>query len=243
MTDGERLSLALRMGDSALVLGHRLSELSGHAPVLEEELATANVALDLVGQADLWLRLAATLLDDGRDADALAYLRDGPQFRNLLLVEQPNGDYGHTLMRQFLFDCWHFYFLAELESGADAACAEIAAKGAKEVRYHLERSSDWVIRLGDGTDESRVRMLTAVERLWPYTAEMFDLSAMFPAAAERVSQNWRASVAAVFAEATLDVPEAGWAQRGGLDGRHTEHLGRMLAEMQFLQRAYPGAQW
>lgn len=238
-----QIQFALRMGDSALVLGHRLSELSGHAPVLEEELATANVALDLVGQADLWLSLAARLLNDGRDADALAYLRDGPQFRNLLLVEQPNGDYGHTLMRQFLFDCWHYHFLTALVDGEDQASAEIAAKALKEVRYHVERSSDWVIRLGDGTDESRARMVSAVERLWPYTGEMFDLSASVGVLADAVPAQWHHGVTAVFGEATLEVPEAVWVQRGGLDGRHTEHLGRMLAEMQFLQRAYPGARW
>ena len=245
------VELALRMGDSCLVLGHRDSEWCGHAPALEEDIALANTALDLIGQTQLWLGLAAEAEGRGRTADDLAYLRDVPDFRNLLLVEQPNGDFGRTLMRQFLFDSWHLPMLRALASSSDARVAEIAEKAAKEAAYHLERSMDLVIRLGDGTDESHARMQAALDLLWPYAGEMFvgDAADAAIAAAglapapESLKPAWRAYVEGVLSDATLAMPQNDYAQRGGRSGRHSEHLGYILAEMQFLQRAYPGARW
>ncbi len=241
----------LRLGDNCLILGHRLSEWCGHGPVLEEDLALANVALDLIGQAKLWLSLAGEVEGKGRDADKLAYLRDARAFRNLLLVEQKNGDFGVTMARQFLFDAWHYLHLSEQRSSKDPRIAEIAEKSAKEVAYHLERSGDWVVRLGDGTEESRRRVQKAIDILWPYTGEMFETDEVDRALLEtgvapdleRLQGPWLEHVGAVLEEATLERPKPGWMQRGGKRGLHSEHLGYLLAEMQFLQRAYPGASW
>lgn len=241
----------LRAGDDALVLGHRISEWCGHAPALEEDVALANVALDLVGQTQMWLGYAAEVRGEG-DADALAFRRDAWEFRNLLLVERPNRDFGHTLMRSFLFDARHAPWLEAASSSADARVAAIAAKAAKEAAYHLRRSSEVVVALGDGTDESRARMQDALDRLWPYVAEMFRDDDVDRAVAGRgvaplpstFREGWEATVRAVLAEATLEVPEDGYPQLGGRDGRrHSEHLGHMLAQMQWLQRAYPEATW
>ncbi|MBP7000427.1 1,2-phenylacetyl-CoA epoxidase subunit PaaC [Amaricoccus sp.] len=241
----------LRLGDSTLILGHRVSEWCGHSPALEEDIALANVALDLIGQTQMWLGLAGEVEGKGRSADDLAYLRDAWDFRNLLLVERPNGDFGHTLMRQFLFDAYHFELLKALQSSSDPRIAEIAAKAAKEVAYHLERSSDLVIRLGDGSDESRRRMQDALDALWAYTGEMFladekDLAvAQAGIAPDPASLRaaWEGNVRDVLTEATLAIPADGFAHKGGKRGVHTEHLGYILADMQFLQRAYPGAEW
>lgn len=240
-----------RLGDNTLILGHRVSEWCGHAPVLEEDIALANVALDLIGQTQMWLGLAGEVEGRGRSADNLAFLRDAWHFRNLLLVERPNGDFGHTLMRQFLFDAWHQPALKALEGSADARIAEIAAKAGKEVAYHLERSADLVIRLGDGTEESHARMQAALDRLWPYTGEAFigdavdgrlAAAGLMPAP-ESLRPAWEATVTEVLAEATLKMPESRFAHQGGRQGRHTEHLGHLLCSMQWLQRAYPGAKW
>ncbi len=241
----------LRRGDSVLILGHRVSEWCGHSPVLEEDIALANVALDLIGQARLWLGLAGEVEGKGRGENELAFLRDSWDFRNFLLVEQPNGDFGKTLMRQFLFDAHNAHLLTALKSSADPRIAEIAVKASKEVAYHLDRSADLVIRLGDGTDESHKRMQEALDVLWTYTGEMFIGDAVDAAMAssglaptpESLKEPWRATVQEVLDEATLSVPETGFAHLGGISGRHTEHLGHLLAEMQFLQRAYPGATW
>lgn len=241
----------LRLGDTTLILGHRVSEWCGHSPALEEDIALSNVALDLIGQTQMWLGLAAEVEGKGRTADDLAYLRDAWDFRNLLLVERPNGDFGHTLMRQFLFDAWHFELLKALSNSADRRVAEIAQKAAKEVAYHLERSSDLVVRLGDGSEESRRRMQAALEAFWPYTGEMFlaDDKDIAVAAAgiapdpASLRAPWEATVRDVLGEATLAIPESAFAHKGGKRGVHTEHLGYILAEMQFLQRAYPGASW
>jgi ring-1,2-phenylacetyl-CoA epoxidase subunit PaaC len=240
-----------RLGDNCLVLGHRLSEWCGHSPVLEEDIALANTALDLIGQTQMWLGLAGEVEDKGRTADNLAYLRDAAAFRNVLLVERPNGDFGMTLMRQFLFDAWHLEMLRALHGSSDTRVAEIAAKAAKEVAYHLERSADLVIRLGDGTEESHARMQRALNRLWPYTGELFIADAVDQAvvAAELAPDPsslrgaWDLSVAEVMDEATLVLPGETFQHKGGKIGRHTEALGFILAEMQFLQRAYPGAVW
>lgn len=241
----------LRLGDNDLILSHRLAEWCGHAPVLEEDLALANVALDLLGQARLWLTLAGDIEGKGRDEDQLAYLRDAGQFRNLLLVEQPNGDFACTLARQFYFDAWHGLLLEGLIHSRDERLAAIAAKAQKEVRYHLERSSAWVIRLGDGTAESRRRMQAAIDDLWMYTGELFEMDATDRALlAEGIAidlqalrEPWFAQVHTVLNEATLKLPPESWMQSGGKRGVHSEHLGFLLAEMQFLQRAYPGLSW
>lgn len=247
---------ALRMGDNALILGHRLSEWCGHAPALEEDIATANTALDLIGQCRMWLQLAGDAEGRGRSADDLAYLRDAGAFRNLLLVERPNGDYGHTIMRQFLFDAFHLEALEAAEGSTDSRIAGIAAKARKEVAYHLERSSDLVIRLGDGSDDSAARMRAALDTLWPFTGEMFVDDDADRAAADAgvavlpssLREGWDATVTEVLAEARLDSPGEVWQQGvtgrgGGRRGVHSEHLGGLLAQMQFLQRAYPGARW
>ena len=218
------------MGDNTLVLGHRVSEWCGHAPVLEEDIALANTALDLIGQTTLWLDLAGKVEDAGRDADRLAFHRDVWDFRNLLLVEQPNGDFGQTIMRQFLFDAWHLSQLTALMESSDAQIAAIAEKSSKEVTYHLERATDTVIGLGDGTDESHRRMQNALDLLWPYVGEMFVA--------------YDTLVNDVFTAATLTRPESDFGHRGGKSGkRHSEHLGHMLTQMQWLQRAYPDATW
>lgn len=240
-----------RMGDNTLILGHRVSEWCGLSPVLEEDIALANVALDLIGQTQLWLGLAGEVEGKGRTADNLAYLRDAGGFRNLLLVERPNGDFGQTLMRQFLFDAWHLEMLKALETSTDPRIAEIAAKAVKEVAYHLERSSDLIIRLGDGTDESHARMQAALDDQWSYTGEMFIADEADNAVAAAgiapdpasLRSAWEAVVTSVLEEGTLVIPASTYAHKGGKRGVHTEHLGYILAQMQFLQRAYPGAVW
>ncbi|MFG6081938.1 1,2-phenylacetyl-CoA epoxidase subunit PaaC [Paracoccus litorisediminis] len=240
-----------RVGDNALILGHRVSEWCGHGPALEEDIALSNVALDLIGQCQLWLGLAAEVEGKGRSADDLAFLRDAGAFRNVLLVERSNGDFAQTLMRQFLFDAFHIELLRALGKSTDLRVAEIAAKAEKEVAYHLERSADLVIRLGDGSAESHARMEKALKSLWAYTGEMFLDDATDQALAEAgiaplpssLKSAWDETVTAVLAEATLAHPGQSWQHKGGKQGIHSEHLGFLLAEMQFLQRAYPGASW
>jgi ring-1,2-phenylacetyl-CoA epoxidase subunit PaaC len=254
-TDRRVFDYLLRLADSDLVLAQRLGEWVGHGPVLEEDIALTNVGLDLLGQGRLWLAYAgeveARFAGKGRGEDELAFLRDSGEFRNLLIVEQPNGNYADTMARQFFFDLWHRLLLAALTRSRDARIAEIAAKAAKEVAYHAERSADWVIRLGDGTEESHGRMQAAIDDLWMYTGEMFEVDETEEALAEEgvscdvrlLAEPWREAVGSVFEEATLIMPATTAMQRGGKSGRHTEHLGHMLATMQWLQRAYPGAQW
>ncbi|MDR6396046.1 1,2-phenylacetyl-CoA epoxidase subunit PaaC [Herbaspirillum seropedicae] len=241
-----------RLGDNVLVLSQRLTEWCGKGPALEEDMALINVSLDLIGQARLWLSYAAELEGQGRNEDQLAFLRDAHQFHNLLLVELPNGSYADTLARQFLFDVWHYFLLEGLCQSSDARIAEIAQKCFKEVTYHVRRSTDLMIRLGDGTEDSHRRMQAAIDALWMHTGELFVADALDQAMQEQgvatalgeVQQKWTQHVTDVLLEATLKVPPAGlWMQSGGKAGRHTEHLGYLLAEMQFLQRAYPGAQW
>ncbi len=242
-----QVEFLLRLGDNALVLGHRVSEWCGHAPVLEEDIALANVALDLIGQTQLWLGLAAEREGKNRTADDLAFLRDAWDFRNLLLVEQPNGDFGQTMMRQFLFDAWHKPLLERLVQSNDAEISAIAEKSLKEVTYHLERSSDVVIALGDGTSESHDRMQAALNKLWPYVGEMFtfdDVDTEIGIDLSDLRHGYDQFVANVMHEATLTVPTDSFAHQGGKTGaRHSEHLGHMLSTMQWLQRAYPGATW
>ncbi|MGP1614977.1 MAG: 1,2-phenylacetyl-CoA epoxidase subunit PaaC [Pollutimonas bauzanensis] len=245
----------LRLGDTTLILSHRLSELTGHGPALEEDLAMTNVALDLLGQSRRWLTLAGEVEGRSRDEDQLAYLRDAPEFRNYLLVERPNGHYGDIIARQFLFDVWHYFLLKELCSSSDERVAAIAEKSLKEVGYHVRRSSDIIVRLGDGTAESHARMQEAVDDAWRFAGELFADDEIVAAmadrrAAPRHSQLWPAwfdHVRSTLQEATLRAPDADGANhpayRGGTSGRHTEALGYILAEMQHLQRAYPGAAW
>ncbi len=241
----------LRLGDSSLILGQRLSEWCGHGPELEEDIALINVALDLIGQARSLLTYAGEVEGRGRDEDQLAFLRDGTDYRNLLLVEQPNQDFAFTIARQFLFDSFHLELQRALMDSRDERLAAIAGKSVKEVTYHLRHSSEWLVRLGDGTPLSHDKMQTALDDLWMYSGEMFEMDALETALAEAgvvpdrgaLRPAWEARVAAVIEEATLQRPDDGWMQSGGLRGRHSEHLGHILAEMQHLQRVHPGAEW
>lgn len=245
----------LRLGDSSLILSQRLGAWTGHGPILEEDLALTNTALDLLGQARMWLTLAGEVEGAGRDEDALAYHRDTHQFHNVLLVERANGNYADTMARQFLFDVWHYFLLQRLEQSSDERVAAIAAKSIKEVTYHVRRSSDMVVRLGDGTHESHAKMQAAIDDAWRFTGELFADDAVDQDVAARgigcelsaLREPWLAHVREVLEEATLTVPDETAANhlayRGGRQGRHTEELGYVLAEMQYLPRAYPGATW
>lgn len=241
----------LRLGDDRLVLGHRLSEWCGHGPILEEDIALANVSLDLIGQATLLLRLAAETEGEGRDEDALAYLRDATGYRNALMTELPRGDFGFTIVRQFLFSVFSLLQMEALQASASSDLAGIAAKAVKECRYHVRHSAQWVVILGDGTSDSHARTQAAVDELWRYTGELFMSDTVErEVAAEGLGVDastllapWRAQVDDVLRRATLTVPAAPYMQRGGRDGRHTEHLGHMLAEMQIVARSHPGATW
>jgi ring-1,2-phenylacetyl-CoA epoxidase subunit PaaC len=241
----------LRLGDDSLILGHRLSEWCGHGPILEEDIALTNIALDLVGQATTLLEHAGKLEGKGRSEDDLAYLRVDREYKNALLVEQPNGDFGHTLMRQFLFDAYRLPLFEGLCSSSDAQLAAIASKSLKETRYHLRHSSEWVIRLGDGTEESHKRIQRALDVLWRYAAELVETDEVQVAAEgegiapsmEMVQQQWHAQVHRVLQEAGISIPTNNWVQFGGRKGKHSEHLGYILAEMQYVQRAYPNMEW
>ena len=238
------------IGDDHLVLGHRVSEWCGHAPMLEEDLSLPNIALDLIGQARALYGYAAEL-GAGADEDALAYLRTDRQYRNVLLVERPNGDFAHTMLRQLYYSAWAHPFWHAAQSSGDAHVAAVAAKAVKEAAYHVRHSGEWVVRLGDGTQESARRMRDAVEALHPYTNELFvptadwqpcveagllpDLESLRPA--------WDATVAEVFSLAFLHVPDVPYPQGGGREGRHTEAFGHLLSDLQYMQRAYPGATW
>jgi ring-1,2-phenylacetyl-CoA epoxidase subunit PaaC len=234
----------LRLGDDRLVLGHRLSEWCGHGPILEEDIALANVALDLIGQATHFFGLAGRIEGKGRDEDALAYFRDAIDYHNIQLVELPNGDFGRTIVRQFLFDAWSVLLLDGLQRAAHSELAGIAAKAHKEARYHVRHSGEWVLRLGDGTEESHRRAQTALDELWPYTGELYaadEIDRLFADAA--LEPAWREVVSDVVGRATLRLPADGYMHSGGRHGRHTEHLGHLLDEMQILARSHPGAKW
>jgi ring-1,2-phenylacetyl-CoA epoxidase subunit PaaC len=228
--------------DDALILGHRLSEWTGHAPILEEELAIANIALDLIGQARTLYAYAGELA--GHTEDQLAYLRDAPAWRNCLLVELPNGDFAFSIARLVLFSAFADEFWRAAVASPDPTIAAAAAKAGKETAYHLRHSAEWLIRLGDGTEESHRRAQSAFNELWPYTGELFasDDSDVMPDPAS-LRDTWNAVIDSALARATLQRHEDGWMQSGGRIGRHTEHLGYLLAEMQYLQRVYPGATW
>ncbi len=241
----------LQLGDNTLILAQRLGEWCGHGPVLEQDIALTNIALDLLGQARMLLTYAGELEGKGRSEDGLAYFRDEPEFRNVLLVEQPNEDWAYTIARQFFFDTFNFYNYQALLKSRDERLAAIAEKALKEVTYHLRFSSEWVIRLGDGTGTSHQKIQTAIDDLWKYTGELTTPVTTDREAAEAgigadlatIGPLWQTKVRAVLREATLQAPATGWMQQGGKEGRHTEHLGYILAEMQHLQRTYPGQNW
>jgi len=251
MTNTPLFQYTLRLADTALILGHRLSEWVGHSPVIEEDLAFGNMGLDLIGEARALYTYAGQIEGKGRDEDALAYLRDAGDYRNLLLVEQPNGDFANTMVRQFLYAAFAYPHFEALKGSKDEMLAAIAAKAAKEMAYHVRHAAEWTIRLGDGTDESHNRAQNALEELWPYTGEMFEVDpieralidigiAVDPTPLRAV---WDKTIDDVLAEATLSRPRDGYMQSGGRSGRHSEYLGFILADLQFLQRAYPGATW
>jgi len=241
----------LQLADNALILGHRLSEWCGHGPILEQDIAITNIALDLVGQARSWYQYAGEVEGKGRSEDDLAYLRDSMEFRNTLLVEQPNEDWAYTIVRQFFFDSYNYYLHLQLAESNDEQIKAIAIKSLKEITYHLRYSSEWMIRLGDGTEVSHNKMQTAVDDLWMYTGELCTATEVdkaahaegFGADMDAIKLSVNAKIKDIMQQATLAIPENGWMQKGGKVGRHSEHLGFILADLQFLQRAYPGNEW
>lgn len=248
---GALFEYLLRLGDDRLVLGHRTAEWCGHGPILEEDIALTNIALDLTGEAQLFLDLAGKVEGQGRDADRLAYWRDETQFRNLSIVELPKGDFAFTIARQFFFSAWSHFVLDGLTKSKHEDLSGIAAKAAKENRYHLRHGGEWLVRLGDGTEESRRRAQAAVDQLWPWTVEFFladDVDRQMAAEGIGVDPSglkpaWEGIVADVFKKAGLVVPNVAMRMAGGRKGRHTEYLGHMLAEMQITARSHPGATW
>jgi ring-1,2-phenylacetyl-CoA epoxidase subunit PaaC len=251
LSTNHRLEFVLRLADNCLILSQRLGEWCGHGPELEEDMALTNIALDLNGQAQNWLEYASELDGKQRTPDMFAFLRDAGEFRNCLLLEQPNHDFAYSMARQFYFDTWHNLVLTDLLDSADERIRAISEKSLKEVSYHLRHSSGWIIRLGDGSDESNRRIQKAIDDLWWYTGELYTPDAVDEIiCAERIGPvlnkiraDWLTAVHNVLTEATLQVPESSWMHTGGKQGIHTEALGYLLAEMQFLQRAYPQAQW
>lgn len=234
----------LHLADTTLILSHRNSEWCGHGPILEQDIAITNISLDLIGQSRNFYQYAAAKIGGEATEDSLAYLRKEREFKNLLLVEQANGDWGQTILRQYLYSQFQYLLYQELQDCNDEQLAAIAAKALKETSYHLRWSSEWVIRLGDGTAESNSRMLKAIDELWKYTGEMF-----MPAAYETIvdvaalKNNWLEKVRNIFSEATLAIPENIFMQSGGKEGIHTEQLGYILTELQYVQRAYPDSEW
>ena len=266
-SEGFREAYALHLADDALVLGHRNSEWCAHGPVLEQDIAITNIALDLIGQARNFYQHAAQLINEaspspsfgggkaevleGASEDSLAYLRDRHEFKNCLLVEQPNGDWAKTILRQFFFSAYQYFLYEKLQGSKDPQLAAIAEKSLKEVTYHLRWSSEWVIRLGDGTEESHQRMMNAIDELWKYTGELFKATSYELQAASEIAgvdpsslkPKWEEKVKEVFSEATLPYPENVFQQTGGKEGKHSQNLAHILAELQYIQRAYPHSVW
>lgn len=269
-----RILYTLQLADNALIYGHRLSEWCGHGPILEQDIALTNISLDFLGQARGFYQHAANLFNalpqadkqgmflsvaleekvkrgENIDEDDLAYLRDGWDFRNLLITEQPNGDWANTVARAFYFDTFNHLYYTQLQKSNDLQLAAVAEKSLKEVTYHKRWSSEWVIRLGDGTQESHEKMQTALNNLWSFTGEMFRMTEIEQdmaggktgVDAAALHNQWKQDIGSIIDEATLQLPEGAWMQEGGKSGRHSEHLGYILAELQFIQRAYPGMQW
>ncbi len=268
--EGFRVAYTLHLADNSLIMGHRLSEWTGHGPMLEQDIAISNIALDLIGQSRNFYQYAAKLLNAENKSvgpeilsfrgdisevteDTLAYLRDARDFKNLLITEISNGDWAKTILKLFFFSAYQFYFYEKLKSSSDDQLSAIAEKSHKEVTYHLRWSAEWVVRLGDGTKESNRRINMALEEIWPYTGEMFEPASYEIICEEKhagvglneIKDAWLGKVAEVLDRATLSnsLEEKAWMQSGGKNGIHTEQLGFILAEMQFLQRAYPGCDW
>lgn len=245
------LNYTIHLADNAHILGHRLGEWCGHGPILEQDIALTNISLDLIGQARSLYQYVAEVEGKGRTEDDIAYLRDAWDFRNVLLVEQPNGDFGKTIVRQFLFDVYNYLFYKELQKSKDKQLAAIAEKSLKEVTYHLRFSSEWVIRLGDGTKVSHQKVQTALNDLWMYTGELMEMNdfekemvkAGIGVDLENLKPLWHQKVEEILNTATLTKPQNNWMQSGGKTGKHSEYLGYILAEMQFLQKTYPGQVW
>jgi ring-1,2-phenylacetyl-CoA epoxidase subunit PaaC len=241
----------LRRADDALILGHRLSEWCGHAPMLEEDMALANMGLDLLGQARELYSYAARVEGNGNDEDKFAYLRDVRQYRNLLLVEQPNGDFARTMVRQFFYAVFADLYWRAMVKSQDATLAAVAAKSEKESAYHVRHSSEWMVRLGDGTEQSHARAQTAIDDLWGFTGEMFEtdeaeralIGAGIAVDPATLRPPWLKTISEIVSQATLTLPKSGWMQQGGRSGRHSEHLGHLLSELQSMQRTFPEATW
>jgi len=240
------IDYTLHLADNALIIAQRNAEWCGHGPILEQDIAITNISLDQLGQSRNFYQYAAKLIGNNATEDSLAYLRTEREFKNSLLAEQPNGDWAQTVLRQFFFSAYQFLLYEKLQHSNDEQLAAIAAKALKEVTYHQRWSSEWVIRLGDGTEESRQRMLNAIDELWRYTGELF-VAAGYEAVSgfdiALLKEDWMKKVNAVFEEATLPIPEKVFIQTGGKTGTHTEHLGYILTELQYLQRTYPNAEW
>lgn len=241
----------LHLADNALILGQRNSEWCGHGPVLEQDIAITNISLDLIGQARSLFQYAAELRGNGATEDSLAYLRDEREYKNCLLVELPNGDWAQTITKQFFFSTYQLLLYTHLQQSKDTTLAAIAEKSLKEVIYHVRWSSEWIIRLGDGTEESRKRIEKAIAELWPFAGELL-IPANYESALAKenisidvstLKESWHQKINEVFAEATLTAPQQGWSQTGGKNGVHTEHLGFILTELQYMQRAWPGMEW
>lgn len=251
ITENAKYNAVTHLGDNALILGHRISEWCGHGPVLEQDIAMTNIALDLIGQARMYLDYAGKLNGKNLTEDEMAYRRDVLDFKNFLIVELPNGDFADTIARQYLFDQWHLLYLKALTTSSDETLSAIAQKALKEVTYHCRWSAEWVVRLGDGTEESKEKMQRALDDIWMFTGEMFTqteeeltlVSTGVLPKAQNLLENWMTAVNETLKEATLLMPADEWMQEGGKTGNHTEYLGYILAEMQFLQRAYPDATW
>jgi ring-1,2-phenylacetyl-CoA epoxidase subunit PaaC len=251
VTADTMVEFCLHLGDDRLILGHRLSEWCGHGPILEEDIALANIALDLLGQATRALEIAGEVEGKGRSADDLAFVREAIEFRNLLLVELPRGDFAFTIARQFFFDAFSVHLMDELQRSKESQIAELAAKAVKEDRYHVRHSAEWMVKLGDGTEESHTRLQNAVNELWRFTGEMFIADESDEAAAKAgiapalssIKPKWDAVVNDVLSRATLTRPADEFFARGGRAGKHTENLGHLLAEMQIVARSHPGAEW
>ncbi len=241
----------LGVADNSLILGQRMGEITGHGPSLETDIACTNVSLDLFGQVRSYFQYAADIAGEGKTEDDIAFLRKEREYKNVLLVEQPNTDFAYTIVRQFLFDVYHLLFLQELQNSKDETLVAIAKKSIKEVSYHERFSTDWVVRLGDGTEESHQRIQNAVSALWTYTEELFQQTEADKAMVEvgigvdvtLLKEAYFAKVNSVLDNATIEIPESKWFQKGGKNGVHTEHLGYLLADMQFMQRTYPNMEW
>lgn len=245
------LNYTLHLADNSLVMGHRLSEWTGHGPILEQDIAISNIALDLIGQSRNFYQYAAQLKGSGTTEDDLAYLRDAEGFRNIILTELPNGDWAKTILKLFFFSTYQYYLYQKMIGSSDTQLWAIAEKSLKEVTYHLRWSSEWVIRLGDGTEESHRRIENAVEELWDYTGEMF-LPAEYETESVKnniavdinsLKDDWENKVKTVFKEATIELPAKAKGNKDGKEGKHTEHLQSILNDMQYLQRTYPGCEW